>query len=388
MIALRNNSLTLLIGIWAFLSLPYAYTQGVGRSQEDIRKQIQLTDRLLEETVNNKERTLAELALLNRQVEFREELVLTLSQEISTHNAEIGELTLLIFNMEKDIERIKNNYAKAVRYTSRSFDTQSFWLSVLSAKSFTEAYYRAVYFRQFSRFRKKQIQMIRQTKTALFQKKSELETSIRTKKELLQVQQREADQLRHTHTKQENMFATLQKKEKAYRSSLDWQREQLSSIITRTSTGLDTFRDTEDDGLTAGFALQRGFLKWPINKNEGIIIQEFGETRDAFGHLVVSDGIHLRVSKGQPVASVFSGRVTGVQEVPMSGFMVIVEHGPYRTVYANLERSLVVVDEEVAGGQVLGTVRTDHRTNETVLQFLVYKKPYTFLNPESWLVGY
>ncbi len=79
-----------------------------------------------------------------------------------------------------------------------------------------------------------------------------------------------------------------------------------------------------------------------------------------------------------PVPSVFMGEVSGVF---MAGGMsvVMIRHGIYISVYANLGSVSVSRGQKVGTGQTIGTVGSSG-----ILQFQL-RKETAKLNPEQWL---
>ncbi len=356
-------------------------------TQTQLQKQIQLTDQLLQETQDSTEKSLAELTILNKQLSLREQLVRNVSKELELNSQEITDLNLVISKLKNDIEQITENFAKTVQLTYKSFNTTNFWLSLLSARNLSEAYYRSLYFRQFSQFKRKQIELIRRTRTFLADKRERLQKSIKENKRLIVVKKEEILRLQETKTKQNKLYLAFQDEEKAYREQLATQRDELKALIERSEKEFNTSTTIGNVDYGSTFASNRGYHSWPVPTNKSIIIGKFGVTTDPFGNRVVNDGIFIRTPKGQNVRAIHAGRVTAVTEVPLSGYMIIIEHGDYRTVYAKLEQSVVNVGDFVNTQDTIGLVKTDARTGETILNFLIYKNPDKFMDPEKWIVS-
>ena len=74
-----------------------------------------------------------------------------------------------------------------------------------------------------------------------------------------------------------------------------------------------------------------------------------------------------------------------IMPVMGQGKMVIVSHGTYYTVYANLQSVSVTAGQDLNMLDSIGTARTDPASGETKIHFQVYKDRVP-LNPETWLV--
>ena len=132
-----------------------------------------------------------------------------------------------------------------------------------------------------------------------------------------------------------------------------------------------------DRAITGNFANNRGRLPMPLS---GQIVSHFGQYNVAgmSNIRLNNDGINIKGSPGSAVRSVFMGEVSGVF---MAGGMsvVMIRHGIYITVYANLGSVGVSKGQKVGTGQTIGTVG---RTG--ILQFQL-RKETAKLNPEQWL---
>ena len=132
-----------------------------------------------------------------------------------------------------------------------------------------------------------------------------------------------------------------------------------------------------DRAITGNFANNRGRLPMPLS---GQIVSHFGQYNVAgmSNIRLNNDGINIKGAPGSAVRSVFMGEVSGVF---MAGGMsvVMIRHGIYITVYANLGSVGVSKGQKVGTGQTIGTVG---RTG--ILQFQL-RKETAKLNPEQWL---
>ncbi|MEM8898342.1 MAG: peptidoglycan DD-metalloendopeptidase family protein [Bacteroidota bacterium] len=363
------------------------YSQSEKEStQQQLKNQISLTDQLLRETEGQTQKTEFELNILSKQIRLRRALLSELNGEIEQNSREITELNEIILEMESDIDTIILNYGKTVQLTYKSMDGDNFWLSVLSASSLSEAYYRALYFQQFSQFRKEQLSLIRASQQFLSDRKIELQESIERSKSLLVGKRQEMARLEESEKKQQSVYDMLKKEENNFKELLADQRKSLKKMIGVAEASTQGLAVIKDKNYAASFYRNKGFHSWPVPSNKGIIVGKFGETEDSYGNRITNDGVYIRTPKGQEVRCIYDGRVTAVQKIPLSGYAVIVEHGDYRSVYANLDISYVNKGDEVAVSERIGTVRTDRRSGETILNFLIYKLPDSFEDPEKWIV--
>ena len=132
-----------------------------------------------------------------------------------------------------------------------------------------------------------------------------------------------------------------------------------------------------DRAITGSFVNNRGRLPMPLS---GQIVSHFGQYNVAgmSNIRLNNDGINIKGAPGSAVRSVFMGEVSGVF---MAGGMsvVMIRHGIYISVYANLGSVGVSKGQKVGTGQTIGTVG-----KTGILQFQL-RKETAKLNPEQWL---
>ncbi|MEM6265388.1 MAG: peptidoglycan DD-metalloendopeptidase family protein [Bacteroidota bacterium] len=376
----------------------------LGKERNKLERQINLSNQLLQETSSQKAKSLNQLVLMNRQIKLRQELVDNLNKDLEQTTQEIDELNNIICSMQEDIENLRVQYAHTAQVTYRSFNENNFWLSILSASTVSEAYYRSLYFRQFSRFRRTQIDLLTESSSFLLQKSDQLNENIAERSRLLDDKAEELQLLQTNRNQQQSLYTELEQDEAEFRRKLKQQQLELNKVIvkierqqaqkekkkrhtaTASVNNVPAPAAEKATKVDANFTRQKGYLPWPVASNRSFVVGEYGESQDPYGNRIVNNGVFIQTPKGERVRAIFAGKVTGVQRVPLSGTMVIVQHGPYRTVYANLEEVKVATGDEISVKQELGVVRLDDRTGESVLNFLVYKVPNTFEDPLKWVI--
>lgn len=136
----------------------------------------------------------------------------------------------------------------------------------------------------------------------------------------------------------------------------------------------------------SAFEAQKGKLKYPVSGNYNVV-RGFGRYNDPDYPKMTLDnpGIDIEAEKGAKALAVYGGVVSAVFR--SSGFhhIVMIRHGEYITVYANLKNVSVKKNEKVKAGQNLGTIYTDPSDKDrTILHFEVRKEKKR-LNPLEWI---
>ena len=154
----------------------------------------------------------------------------------------------------------------------------------------------------------------------------------------------------------------------------------------RTAAPVNLTLTPEAQALSNSFVANRGKLPWPVER--GTITGYFGPHKHPVANVTVdNNGIDVQTSPGATVRSVFEGKVTGLFYVPGSGQNVLITHGDYFTVYANLASVSVSKGQIVQTKQVIGTVGNNDE-GLPVLNFQIWKsggKGVSKLNPSQWI---
>ena len=131
------------------------------------------------------------------------------------------------------------------------------------------------------------------------------------------------------------------------------------------------------------FSAHKGLLIQPVN---GKIISLYGRYKNPKYNITnFRSGIDIKAENGEPVRSVFQGRVLYSSWFKTYGNMIIIDHGKnYYTVYAHLEEAFKAKGDNVETGEVIATVGDTGSMIGAKLYFEVrhHGKP---VNPMPWL---
>jgi len=94
--------------------------------------------------------------------------------------------------------------------------------------------------------------------------------------------------------------------------------------------------------------------------------------------------LNIVTSAKSEVRTVFSGEVVSVVTITTTNKAIIVKHGDYFTVYANLEEVLVNKGDQLEIKQNLGRLHTNNK-GKTELHFEIWQGK-VLLNPALWIL--
>ena len=134
------------------------------------------------------------------------------------------------------------------------------------------------------------------------------------------------------------------------------------------------------------FESYRGRLPFPVD-GRYTIVKRFGRQKHpTLPHVeTTNSGIDMQTTPGAAVRTVFDGEVSAVFRPDGYNNVVVIRHGQYMTVYANLGSITVSTGQKVKAGQAIGNVYTDANDgNRSILHFEIRNRRAKE-NPELWL---
>ena len=402
--------------------------------KKKLRAEIRNINDLLHNTKTSKRLSMNQVAIINKKISVREELIATINYEIKLINKEIAENQAAINNLKATLEQLKKDYAAMIYFDYRNRDEHSKLMFLFAADNFNQAYQRYKYAQQIAEYRRKKAASIQETQVSISEKIDELNKRKDEKRELLTSEEQERTNLAREKTEQEGNLAQLQVKEKELKSSLETKKaevEKLNAAIkkliqeelkraqeaekkrladiarrkaererkikerkekltkkeiaaNKAAAAAELAETREAEQLSEDFASNKGRLPWPVTK--GVITIGFGEQEHPTikGFIINNNGVEIATTKGSPARAVFGGVVTGITSIPGQGKIVLVRHGEYVSVYSNMEDVNVKAGDKIAVKQTIGTIGAAGDENRSSIMFQIWKGQ-KILNPEEWL---
>jgi septal ring factor EnvC (AmiA/AmiB activator) len=353
---------------------------------------------------------------------------------------------MLKLNLEKSalkeqIARLKADYAELVRKTQTNQDFYSKLMFVMSGKTFNQTLRRLRYLQEYSTYRKQQTVKIQEVAQNIELKNDSLNLYKNRQLNIARQKVAETDKLSQDKKKENQTVSELTKKQKELQKEIDKQQKKANELNTKienliaqeiaraeakrkaeaerkarqasrnakpksnnapqtaaksssnTSAATEKTATTssvsaltsEESLLAGGFVKNQGRLPFPTER--GFIRGHFGvQPHPVLSHITTNNkGVYIQTPNGTNARAVFEGVVTQRFSIPGNNNAVIVQHGNYRTVYANLTDIYVKVGDKVKAKQTIGKIFTDDESdNKTELYFQVWRDK-SILNPESWL---
>jgi len=348
------------------------------------------------------------IRILDRKQSALENLIALSAREVQYLQRQIDQSSADIVALNKELERLKEDYAKVIKSAYQKKLEQNKLLFLLSASSFNEARRRMNYLLQYAEYRTVQAKRISAKQLELQAKEKALQGQLAEQQEKIAENQLQRDELTKDRKSQEQLVAETRKQERKYRAELaDREKERnridkeieklIREAIARANrakakanakskeAATDAFVLTPEAKLIAeNFEANKGRHLWPVEK--GIKSIGYGTYADklypSLKHF--NNGVSISTSSGAKARSIFKGEVMSIMINRQGIKGVYVRHGDYISMYYNLAEVYVSEGQLVDPKQELGLIHTDRVNQQTTLKFYLYKNT-TRLNPELWV---
>lgn len=377
-----------------FLFSTDAFSQ---KSKEQLEKEknvniqrIEEAEKILKSTEKQRKTTIGQLYAINQQIKSREALIGSIREEIKWYDRKIQDDEQIIESLNEDLEALKKEYAAMVFAGYKASRNQDKLTFLFSSSSFNQFLMRLKYFEQYGESRRYQAKQILAVEEILHEEVTGFNITKSEKETLLEVEVAERNKLGSLKKKQKSVIADLSKKEDELKSELASRRravKELGNLIDRMIREEMRAKETANvpalTALSSSFAGNKQNLPWPVN--EGFISSGFGKHSHPVYKKVVIDnkGVYIQTNPEEKIRAVFNGKVSAVVTIPGMNKAVIIQHGEYRTVYANLKRVDVLMNQEVKINDQIGEVYTENG-GDSELFFQIWKNT-SILNPQQWL---
>lgn len=360
--------------------------------RDEIRQaeaEIARINKLVGDTRKEQGVTLGHLKLVGSKLENRQKIVKGIESEMGTVSGQLQVKSAEVSRLQKQYDELKNSYSALIRIAYKNYRNNSFLSFLFSARDFTDAARRLYYVKRIGADMQKKADELQ-----TLNKKLDVEVASlnNRKKELAGLEQQHTTELAQLQAEQGELKKTqdaLKGKEKQLLAEAEKRRRQIAELERQLQRAVnDDVKKTSGKAvasgpLTAQFAAKKGKLLRPV---DGVVVDRYGLHNHPTqkGVKINNKGVNIAAKAGDEVQCIFAGEVRKVFFFQGLGNSVMVRHGSYLTIYANLESVFVREGEKVMEGSPLGTVAKAASGQQATLHFEVWKESDN-LNPEQWI---
>ena len=363
-----------------------------------LKKEISQINNLITDSKKRSKNLANDLEDLQLKISVRDKL-------ININNSQLNNLTSIINNqndriarLESDLTNLKTEYEKIIYNSYKKRSAQMKLMFLFASENINQAFKRFQYFKQYSKYRKKQADRIVKVQNEIEDTVDSLVIIKNQKQKIIQENQDIKKSLSKEKKQQDDLFDSLLKNQKNYAAQISEKEKQaklidneIEKLIRLAIAESNNNKNSTNFALTpegrivsSNFQANRGRLPWPVK--EGVIVRRFGTQP----HPVVrtttinSNGISIATSSNSIAYSVFDGEVLSVYGFSGGNPGVLIRHGKYISNYQNLSSIFVKKGDKINANDEIGIVFTNESNGKTILKFNIFNelKPE---NPVIWL---
>jgi len=432
-----------------FFAFAFCFAAKAQETKEDIQKkqqqllqEISVLNKTLDQIKKNKKQSLGQLALVQRKIQARQELINNINKDLHRLNDTIYFNQLKIYRYKKELDTLKDQYAKSLVFAYKNRSNYDYLNFLFSATSFNDAVKRVEYLKSYRQYRETQVNSILKTQELLQNQISLLNSNKIQKNNSLKEQNKQLDVLQDDKKEQDEVVTQLKGQEKDVAAQIkdkERTRQKLQSALqavirreieaakkkeqdrlaeekrkqqlnnannpnagttdnvsknsntgttgvvnpNKTNRVYSPFESTtEETNVSINFENNRGKLPWPAD--QGFVSIHFGVYEIPGTKLKGnSPGIEISLPVGSSIKAVADGIVSAIFDLG-GGQAVVVRHGKYFTTYSNLLSTTVQKGQDVKAGKILGKAAMGTSGDGQIL-FMVTNDKNINLDPENWL---
>ena len=363
-----------------------------------LKKEISQINILIADSKKRSKNLAGDLEDLQLKISVRDKL-------ININNSQLNNLTTIIKNqneriadLEIDLVNLRSEYEKIIFNSYKKRSTQMKLMYLFASENVNQAFNRFQYFKQYSKYRKKQADRIIQVQSEIEDTVDSLVIRKNQKQKIIEENQAIKQSLSKEKKQQDDLYDSLMRNQKNYAAQINKKEKQaklidneIQKLIRLAIAESNKNKNSTNFELTpegrivsSNFQANRGRLPWPVK--EGVIVRRFGTQP----HPVVrtttinSNGISIATSPNSIAYSVFDGEVLSVYGFSGGNPGVLIRHGKYISNYQNLSSIFVKKGDKINANDEIGIVFTNESSGKTILKFNIFNelKPE---NPTIWL---
>jgi len=367
------------------------------RKRQELTSDIKQIEKLIDNSLNKKRALVTNLENLKFKIDLQKKLIMNINNQLNIIVDEIDRNNIELNQLLKKQKKVKEDYASMVLKSYKHKSKLNRIMFVFSANNFTQGYKRLQYYKQYIKYKDKQIKQINLTTTLIDNVLEELDEQKNQKKNLILANEKIKINLDKENLTQKNMIVEIRSDEKRFTNQIRIKQKQaqdidkqIEMIIAEATAkvknkGLPEFNLTEEAKLISKkFNENKGKLPWPVEK--GIVILKYGKQPHPIVRTttIQSNGVRILTSKNQEVRAIFDGKVYSIIVSKNGSHAILIQHGNFFSVYKNLTEIYVKKGEIIETKQVIGKLNTNKSTGQTILNFSIFKDGVT-QNPSVWI---
>ena len=358
---------------------------------QSLKDEIEVTKKRIQSENKKEKSSVRKVSNLSEEIALLQKLLKEIAKEEKLLVADVSRLERKINDSEKNLENLRNLYAKRLSTMYKKGQISNLE-KVLSSTSWRQAIYRSKYLKIISKIDQNAHNTIRSLLIEIGKQKLSLESALRKKRNLKKEREKTLSQVRSKKKKEQRELTRIRRSQKELKNYLSEKQagmKQLEVIIKKIREDIARI-DREERIRRQQIALQskefpklKGQIAWPA---EGRISAKFGrQWNPKLKTTTENPGIDIKGKPGSEIKTVLGGVVTTITFIRGYGTTIIIDHGSgFYTVYSHVSNVETNVDSQVNSGDVIAYMGDSGSINGSQLHFEIWGEGKK-LNPENWL---
>lgn len=208
--------------------------EDIQKKQQQLIQEINDLNNTLDKIKKNKKQSLGQLALVQRKIQARQELITNINREIHRLDDIIYNNQIQIFRYKKELDTLKDQYSKSLVFAYKNRSNYDYLNFLFSAATFNDALKRFTYLKSYRQYRETQVSNIVKTQQLLGSQITELNTNKSNKSSTLKDQGKQLTVLQEDKKEKDQVVNDLKGQEKDIAAQLkqkEKMRQQLQQAL-------------------------------------------------------------------------------------------------------------------------------------------------------------
>ncbi len=199
---------------FVFIANAQETKEEIQKKQQQLLQEISSLNNTLNQIKKNKKQSLTQLALVQRKIQARQDLVNNINKDLRRLDDNIYNNQLQVFRYKKELDTLKQQYAKSLVFAYKNRSNYDYLNFLFSADNFNDAVKRVAYLRSYRQHRETQVNNILKTQQLLVGKIQELNSSKTEKSISLKEQSKQLTVLADDRKEKDQVVKELKGQEK------------------------------------------------------------------------------------------------------------------------------------------------------------------------------
>ena len=204
--------------------------EALERKREELTSDIKQIEKLIDNSLNKKKALLTNVENLKFIIDLQKKLIMNINNQLNIIVNEVDRNTIELNQLLKKQKKVKEDYALMVLKSYKHKSKLNRIMFVFSASNFIQAYKRLQYYKQYIKYKDKQLQQIRLNTKLIDDALKELAEQKTQKQDLILANEKIKTNLDKENLTEKNMIVEIRSDEKRFINQIKIKQKQAQEI--------------------------------------------------------------------------------------------------------------------------------------------------------------